>query len=89
MVTVPEERVFSIGGLMEIRVKFGKNPYSNRFTCSFCRREFETGGFFLRIEYGGNIVDVPICPACSKMGDLFEGIIDLTAHHLAHPIRRV
>jgi hypothetical protein len=72
---------------MRIRVKLGKNPYSNRFTCSFCRREFEAGGFFLRVEYRGNIVDVPICPTCFDSGTTFEGLLDLTRHHLAHPIR--
>jgi len=73
---------------MKIRVKFGKNPYSNRFTCSFCRREFESGGFFLRVEYRGNIVDVPICPACFDSETTFEDFIDLSRHNTAHPIRR-
>ena len=73
---------------MRIRVKFGMNPYSNRFTCSFCRQEFEVGGFFLRIEHAGNIVDVQICPACFETGDSYEGFLDLTRHHAAHPIGR-
>jgi hypothetical protein len=73
---------------MRIRVKFGKNPYSNRFTCSFCRREFEDGGFFLRVEYADVIVDVPICPTCFDSGVTFEGLVDLSAHNAAHPIGR-
>ncbi|MFC1474804.1 hypothetical protein ACFLQK_02055 [bacterium] len=73
---------------MKIRLKFGKNPYSNRFTCSFCGNEFESGGFFLRIEYRGSIVDIPICPQCYDSGTLYEGMIDLTAHNAAHPIGR-
>ncbi len=73
---------------MKIRVKLGKNLYSNRFTCSFCRREFETGGFFLRIEHDGNIVDVPICNMCFESGDTFEGLVDLSRHHSSHPIGR-
>ncbi len=46
---------------MKIRVKFGRNPYSNRFACSHCRREFESGGFFLRFEHEEIIVDIPVC----------------------------
>jgi len=73
---------------MKIRLKFGKNPYSNRFTCSYCRREFEAGGFFLRIEHKENIVDVPICQICFETGDSYESMIDLSTHHAAHPIGR-
>jgi len=73
---------------MRIRVKFGKNPYSNRFTCSHCRRTFESGGLFMRIEYRESIVDMPICPACVEETALFEGCIDLDHHHAAHPIGR-
>jgi len=73
---------------MKIRVKFGKNPYGNRFTCSFCGSAFESGGFYLRLEYRGNIVDIPICPRCYETNALYEGMIDLTAHHEAHPIGR-
>jgi hypothetical protein len=73
---------------MKIRVKFGKNPYNNRFTCSFCGTAFESGGFFVRMEYSGNIVDIPICPACFDEDTLYEGMIDLAAHNAAHPIGR-
>ena len=70
--------VAQIGNAMQIRVKFGKNPYSNQFICSHCGREFSGGGFFLRIEYRGNLVDIPICPACFDEGTLYEGMVDLT-----------
>jgi len=73
---------------MKIRLKFGKNPYANRFTCSRCRREFEAGGFLLRIEHAETIVDVPICDVCFETGSLYESMIDLSTHHAAHPIRR-
>lgn len=73
---------------MRIRVKFGKNPYGNIFSCSYCRNIFESGGFILRIEYAANIIDIPVCSACFEKGDLFEGMIDLVHHHAAHPIRR-
>jgi len=71
---------------MKIRVKFGKNPYSNRFTCGYCREPFERGGFILRIEHGGKLVDIPVCPACYDTGTLFESLVDLSAHHASHPI---
>jgi hypothetical protein len=64
---------------MKIRVKFGKNPYNNRFTCGHCRKPFERGGFFLRLEHGGQVVDIPVCPRCFESGDLLEGMIDLSA----------
>ncbi len=73
---------------MRIRVKFGKNLYSNQFTCSFCRQEFDDGGFFLRVEHEGAMVDVPICPTCFDSGATFEGLVDLSAHDAAHPIGR-
>lgn len=56
---------------MKIRVKFGKNPYGNDFTCAACRRSFSTGGFFLRLECRGNVVDIPVCRGCYDAGDLF------------------
>ena len=71
---------------MKIRVKFGMNPYGNDFTCAACRRSFNTGGFFLRLEHDGNVVDIPVCSGCYEKGDLFEGMIDLSRHHASHPI---
>ena len=73
---------------MEIRVKFGRNPYNNRFTCSFCGCAFESGGFFMRLEYAGSIVDIPICSGCYGRESLFEGDIDLSANRSSHPIGR-
>ena len=71
---------------MKIRVKFGKNPYSNKFTCGHCREPFERGGFILRLEYHGNVVDIPVCPECYEKRDLFESVVDLSRHHASHPI---
>lgn len=73
---------------MKIRVKFGKNPYSNQFTCSHCGRKFGGGGLFLRIEHSGTVVDIPLCAACVEETALYEGMIDLSAHNAAHPIGR-
>ena len=64
-------------GFMRIRLKFGKNPYSNEFTCSHCGSRFNKGGFFTRIEYAGNVIDIPVCGECFEKGDLLEGMIDL------------
>ena len=71
---------------MKIRVKFGKNPYSNNFICGHCREPFELGGFFIRLEHGGQVVDIPVCPRCWESGDLLEGMIDLSVHNASHPI---
>jgi hypothetical protein len=71
---------------MKIRVKFGRNPYSNRFTCSHCRRGFSANGLILRIEYISSVIDIPICPDCAETYDLFEGIINLDKHSPSHPI---
>jgi len=73
---------------MRIRLKFGKNPYSNNFICAACRKPFGSGGFILRLEHAGNTVDVPVCPACFEKGNLFEGMIDLGRYHASHPIGR-
>ena len=70
---------------MKIRVKFGKNTYSNRFVCGRCREPFERGGFILRIEHDGQIVDIPVCPRCYDAGGLFVGLVDLSRHHSCHP----
>jgi len=32
---------------MKIRVKFGKNPYGNNFTCALCRCSFDANGFYM------------------------------------------
>ena len=74
------------GDDVKVRVKFGKNPYSNRFSCSRCGSKFDSGGFFLRIEHYGTVVDIPICKRCYEADAFYEGIIDLTAHYEAHPI---
>ena len=71
---------------LRIRVKFGKNPYSNEFTCSRCGHRFSNGGFFMRIEYAGTLIDIPVCPACWGNEELFEGMIELDNHEAAHPI---
>ncbi len=73
---------------MRIRVKFGRNIYQNEFTCSHCGRKFSGGGLFLRIEYSGSIVDIPLCSACVEETALFEGCIALDRHRVAHPIGR-
>jgi len=73
---------------MKIRVKFGMNPYSNRFICSFCGSAFESGGFILRLEHAGILVDIPVCVECYGTGDLFESVVDLSEHHTSHPIGR-
>lgn len=71
---------------MKILVKFGRNPYSNRFTCGHCRQEFSAQGLILRIEHISSVVDIPICPDCTQTYDLFEGIINLDKHDPSHPI---
>jgi len=69
-----------------VRVKFGPNPYHHEFVCAVCRSGFDRGGFFLRLEANGNVVDVPVCPACWGSGDLLEGVIDMTRHNPSHPV---
>ncbi len=88
----PACRILSTGQIeeddMKIRVKFGNNPYDNCFSCSRCGSSFESGGFILRIEHSGTVVDIPICSECFDKGDLFEGLIEIDRHHTAHPIGR-
>jgi len=72
--------------LDQVRVKFGPNPYDQEFTCALCRRPFERGGFFMRVEANGNVVDVPVCPACYEKGELLEGVLDMTRHNPSHPV---
>ena len=69
-----------------VRVKFGKNPYAQEFTCAHCRKPFTHGGLLLRVDFESHIVDVPICPACNEGADLFEGLLDVTRHNRSHPI---
>jgi len=73
---------------MKIRVKFGMNPYSNNFTCASCGKSFNSGGFILRLEHAGTVVDIPVCAGCFDAGDLFESMVDLSRHLACHPIRR-
>jgi len=70
----------------QVRVKFGPNPFHQEFVCAVCRSAFAEGGFFLRLEAGGNVVDVPVCPACWDRSDLLEGVVDMTRHNRSHPI---
>ena len=75
-----------------VRIKMGKNPYSQEFTCSKCRKEWDNDktrkeSFFLRLEVDGMIIDFPICPKCFEEGYLLEvGNIDISKHHTSHPI---
>lgn len=69
-----------------IRLKFGRNPYHQPFTCAFCRRAFEQGGFFIRLEHQEKVVDVPLCPKCFGEDNLYEGMIDLSKHSTSHPV---
>lgn len=78
--------------MISLRVKMGKNPYSQEFTCSKCRKEWDNDktrkkSFFLRLEVDGMIIDFPICPKCFEEGYLLEvGNIDISKHHTSHPI---
>jgi hypothetical protein len=69
-----------------IRLKFGRNPYTNAFTCAKCQGRFDRGGLCVRLEFAGRTVDVPVCPACERTYGLFEGTVDLDADNLSHPI---
>lgn len=71
---------------MKIRIKFGKNPYSNKFICAFCGCEFVSGGFIIRLEHAGIIVDIPMCQDCIDFDSLYEGMIDMSQHSTSHKI---
>ena len=70
----------------QVRVKFGPNPYAQGFVCARCRRRFERGGFFLRVEANASVVDVPVCQVCWGKGDLLEGVLDMTKHNPSHSV---
>ena len=69
-----------------VRVKFGKNPYAQEFTCAHCRKPFTRGGLLLRVESESRIVDVPVCPACNAGADLFARLLDVRRRSRSHPI---
>ena len=69
-----------------LRLKLGHNPYTSEFTCAHCRRRFTGGGLYARLEYSGNLVDVPVCAECERKSGLFEGQIDLGRDSASHPI---
>jgi len=71
------------GGL---RVKVGPNPYSNRHTCAHCREEFEKGGFWIRLELAGTVVDMPLCEGCLAAGALYETLVPFDEHHPSSPL---
>ena len=69
-----------------IRLKFGRNPYHQRFTCASCRRTFERGGFFIRIQCQENTVDFPLCQACLDDDRMYETMVDLGKHNTSYPV---
>jgi len=71
---------------MALRVKFGLNPYGNRHRCARCREEFEGGGFWIRLEQGGMVVDMPLCPSCLAAGHLYETVVTFDRHDPSHPV---
>lgn len=69
-----------------LRVKFGRNPYSNDLTCAFCRESYAKGGFWLRLEQNEIVVDLPVCQACWSRGELFETLVTFDRHETSHPV---
>jgi len=69
-----------------LRVKVGLNPYANRHTCAHCREEFEKGGFWIRLELGGTVVDMPLCGGCIAAGHLYETVVRFDEHHPSFPL---
>ena len=69
-----------------IRLKFGRNPYTQEFRCGRCGCRFERGGLFVRVECAGKVVDIPVCPDCERAYGLFEGMVDLTDNNPSHRI---
>ncbi len=72
--------------MADLRLKFGRNPYTTEFTCAHCRRCFTGGGLYVRLEQKRKIVDVPVCAPCVEKYGLFEGIIDLDQENPSHQI---
>ncbi len=72
--------------MADLRLKFGRNPYTTDFTCAHCRRRFTGGGLYARLEYEGKLVDVPVCEACTGKYGLFEGDISLDRDNPSHSI---
>lgn len=70
-----------------LRVKVGRNPYSNRLTCAYCRKEYERGGLWLRLELHERIVDLPLCAECLAAGHLYETLVSFDDHHPSYPLR--
>jgi hypothetical protein len=81
---------------LKIRIKFGINPFSQRFICSYCRKEFEklklpdgyipdSKSLFLKLEVNGEIMDFPICYDCSPKG-LFETKTVIIKNNASHQI---
>jgi len=69
-----------------LRIKFGPNPYGNKFTCSYCRTEFDKEGLWLRLEQTGIIIDMPLCRDCLAAGNLYETIVTFDKHHPSFPL---
>lgn len=74
---------------LNLRVKFGFNPYAQSFNCSFCGNPFENKpenkGLFLRLEVNTKVIDFPLCPACAGLG-LFETQKVEIKDNSSHPI---
>lgn len=71
--------------IQSIRVKVGKNPYTQEYKCSCCRNLFNSGGLWLRIQSGDKVIDMPICQECLDNG-FYEGVIDPTKNSKSHPL---
>ena len=69
-----------------IRVKFGPRPYTQVHVCAYCRDEFERGGFWLRLEQAGVMVDMPICPDCLAEANLFEVVVPFTEPSMSYRV---
>ncbi len=72
--------------MAHVRLKFGRNIYTTELTCAHCRRRFTGGGLYVRLDYRGRTVDVPVCETCLQSYGLFEGNVRLDRDDPSHPI---
>jgi len=50
------------------------------------RDAFEKGGFWIRLELGGTVVDMPLCGGCLAAGHLYETVVRFDEHHPSFPL---
>ena len=64
-----------------VRWRFGPTPNAQTQVCAHCRKAFERGGLWLRLEQWVITVEIRLCQNFPSVGNLFEAVVPFDLPH--------